>query len=107
MIVLLIAIVVAAGDTAGQLSANERLYRLATGPSVITFQSRYVVRNVMGYFTGLLTSSGVLLIGGYPAFAILFTGAATVRLVAARFIDIGPGEVGTQTQALATPTDTA
>jgi hypothetical protein len=105
LVVMVIAVLLAAGDTAGQLAANERLFRLATGPSVITFQSRYVIRNVMGYFSGLLTSSAVLLIGGYPAFAILFAGAGTVRLVAARFIDTGRGEVGTQTQVLAAAPD--
>ena len=94
------AVMMAAGDTAGQLSANERLFRLATGPSVIAFQSRFVIRNVAAYTIGLLTASGVLLIGGYVAFAILFGGAGTVRLVASRVTEISPRDrVGTSTQA--------
>ncbi len=103
-ILLLIAVMMAAGDTAGQLSANERLFRLATGPSVIAFQSRFVVRNVVAYGLGLLTASGVLLIGGYGAFAILFAGAGSVRLVASRYTEISPREpVGTATQPLELP----
>jgi hypothetical protein len=103
-IVLLIAVMMAAGDTAGQLSANERLFRLATGPSVIAFQSRFVVRNVAAYGIGLLAASGVMLIGGYVAFAILFAGAGTVRFVASRFTDIPQRDaLGTSTQALQLP----
>jgi hypothetical protein len=103
-ILLLIAVMMAAGDTAGQLSANERLFRLATGPSVIAFQSRFVVRNVVAYGLGLLTASGVMLIGGYVAFAILFAGAGSVRFVASRFTEISPrGPVGTATQQLELP----
>lgn len=103
-ILLLMAVLLAAGDTAGQLSANERLFRLATGPSVIAFQSRFVVRNVAAYAIGMLTGSGVLLIGGYVAFAILFAGAGSVRLVASRFAVPAPQEpVGTATQAIELP----
>ena len=103
-ILLLIAVMMAAGDTAGQLSANERLFRLATGPSVIAFQSRFVVRNVVAYGLGLLTASGVMLIGGYVAFAILFAGAGSVRFVASRFTEISPrSPIGTATQALEQP----
>ncbi len=89
-ILLLIAVMMAAGDTAGQLSANERLFRLATGPQVIAFQSQFVVRNVSAYAVGLLTASGVLLIGGYLAFAILFAAAGSVRFVASRLTEVSP-----------------
>jgi hypothetical protein len=103
-ILLLMAVLLAAGDTAGQLSANERLFRLATGPSVIAFQSRFVVRNVAAYAIGMLTASGVLLVGGYVAFAILFAGAGSVRLVASRFTEISPrDQLGTATQAVELP----
>jgi len=84
LILLVVAVMLAAGDTAGQLSANERLFRLATGPSVIAFQSRFVVRNVVAYAGGLLAGSGVMLLGGYPAFAVLFAAAGSVRFWAAR-----------------------
>ena len=33
LVLLAVAVLLAAGDTAGQLSSNERLFRLATGPS--------------------------------------------------------------------------
>ena len=87
-VVLLVAVLLAIGDAAGQLSANERLMRLATGPDVIAFQSHYIVRNVAGYAGGVLTGSAVLLLGGYPAFAILFVAAGVTRLVAARRTDV-------------------
>ena len=103
-ILLLIAVMMAAGDTAGQLSANERLFRLATGPSVIAFQSRFVVRNVVAYGLGLLTASGVMLIGGYLAFAILFAAAGSVRYVGSRITEISPrDQVETTTQAVELP----
>jgi hypothetical protein len=62
--------------------------RLATGPDVIAFQSHYIVRNVAGFAGGVLTGSGVLLLGGYPAFAILFVAAAVTRIVAASRTDV-------------------
>jgi hypothetical protein len=82
------AVLLAAGDTAGQLAANERLMRLATGPGVLAFQSHYVVRNVGAYTGGVAASSVVLLLGGYPAFAILFALAAGGRLAAARTVEV-------------------
>jgi hypothetical protein len=88
MIVLIVAVMLAAGDTAGQLSSNERLFRLATGPSVIAFQSHFVVRNVMTYTAAMVAASGVMLLGGYLAFAILFAGAGSVRLVTARATEV-------------------
>jgi MFS family permease len=87
-VVLVVAALLAIGDAAGQLSANERLMRLATGPDVIAFQSHYVVRNVAGYAGGVLSGSGVLLLGGYPAFAILFVAAGVTRFVAASRTDV-------------------
>jgi hypothetical protein len=83
-VLVAVAILLAAGDTAGQLSANERLMRLATGPGVLAFQSHFVVRNIGAYTAGVTASSAVMLLGGYPAFAILFVLAATGRLAAFR-----------------------
>ena len=87
-IVVLVAILLAAGDTAGQLSANERLMRLATGPGVLAFQSHFVVRNVGAYTGGVTLASLVMVIGGYPAFAILFAGSGIGRLFAARATEV-------------------
>lgn len=90
-LLLLIAVLLATGDTAGQLAANERLFRLATGPSVIAFQSGFVVQNVGAYAAGMLAASGIMLLGGYLSFAILFGAAGTVRFVAARVTELSPG----------------
>ena len=84
VILVAVAILMAMGDTAGQLSANERLFRLATGPGVLAFQSHFVVRNVGAYCGGITASSMVMLLGGYPAFAVLFVAAGIGRFTAAR-----------------------
>ncbi|MGH2455587.1 MAG: hypothetical protein ACRDHD_04955 [Candidatus Limnocylindria bacterium] len=102
LVLLVVAVMLAAGDTAGQLSANERLFRLATGPSVIAFQSHFVVRNVLAYTGGLVAGSAVMLLGGYVAFAILFAGAGTARLVAARSTEVTPRGVSTATGVIET-----
>ena len=88
LVLVLVAILMAAGDTAGQLSANERLMRLATGPGVLAFQSHFVVRNVGAYTGGVAASSVIMLLGGYPAFAILFVAAGVGRFAAARATEV-------------------
>ena len=88
LVLVVVAILLAAGDTAGQLSANERLMRLATGPNVLAFQSHFVVRNVGAYSGGVAVASGIMLLGGFPAFAILFVAAGVTRLVAARATEL-------------------
>ena len=88
MVLLGVAILMAAGDTAGQLAANERLFRLATGPAVLAFQSHFGVRNVGAYTGGVTAASLVMLLGGWPAFATLFVGAGIVRLTAARATEV-------------------
>jgi MFS family permease len=84
IVIIVVAVLMAAGDTAGQLSANERLMRLATGPGVLAFQSHFVVRNIGAYTGGVAASSVIMLLGGYPAFAILFAAAGMGRFAAAR-----------------------
>ncbi|MEA2650327.1 MAG: hypothetical protein QOI85_48 [Chloroflexota bacterium] len=96
-VLILVAVLMAAGDTAGQLAANERLFRLATGPGVLAFQSHFVVRNVGAYCGGVAVSSMVMLLGGYPAFAILFAAAGIGRFTAARVTELPapvPARVG-------------
>lgn len=88
LVIIVVAVVLAAGDAAGALSANERLVRLATGPSVIAFQSHYVVPNVLAYAAGIGLSSAVMLLGGWASFAILFGAAGISRLVAARATEV-------------------
>ena len=101
MVLIAITVLLAAGDTAGQLSANERLMRLAIGPDVLAFQSHFVVRNVGAYTIGNGASSLIMLVGGYPAFAILFVVAGIGRLAAARATDVPSGaRVSTDTQVV-------
>ena len=88
MVLIGVAILMAAGDTAGQLAANERLFRLATGPAVLAFQSHFGVRNVGAYTGGVTAASLVMLLGGWPAFATLFVGAGIVRLTAAKATEV-------------------
>lgn len=103
LVLLLVAVVLAAGDTAGQLAANERLFRLATGPSVIAFQSRFVLHNVAAYAVGLMAGSGIMLIGGFPAFAILFGAAGVVRFGAARMTEVSRPGIDTSTTVMQVP----
>jgi hypothetical protein len=84
VVLVVVAVLMAAGDTAGQLAANERLFRLATGPGVLAFQSHFVVRTVGAYTGGVAVASAVMLLGGWPAFAILFVAAGVGRFSAAR-----------------------
>jgi hypothetical protein len=95
-----ITILLAAGDTAGQLAANERLMRLAIGPDVLAFQSHFVVRNVGAYTAGNAASSLIMVLGGYPAFAILFVVAGVGRLAAARATEVPAPSVSTDTGVL-------
>jgi hypothetical protein len=88
VVLVAVAILLAAGDTAGQLSANERLMRLATGPDVLAFQSHFVMKNVGAYSGGVAASSAVMLLGGFPAFAILFVVAGVGRFAAARATEL-------------------
>lgn len=103
LVLLVVAVLLAAGDAAGQLSANERLFRLATGPSVIAFQSHFVARNVAAYSLGVVAASGVMLLGGYLAFAILFVAAGATRAVAARATELSSAHSRTPTEPLRLP----
>jgi len=100
MVLIAITVLLAAGDAAGQLAANERLMRLAIGPDVLAFQSHFVIRNVGAYTAGNAASSAIMLLGGYPAFAILFVVAGVGRLAAARATDVPQPAVSTDTQVL-------
>jgi hypothetical protein len=93
VVLIVVAVLMAAGDTAGQLAANERLFRLATGPGVLAFQSHFVVRIVGAYTGGVAASSAVMLLGGWPAFAILFAAAGAVRFTAARVTEVSAAPV--------------
>lgn len=88
VVLVIVAVLLASGDAAGQLAANERLMRLATGPDVLAFQSHFVVRNVGAYSGGVTAASAVMMLGGFPAFAILFVAAGVGRFAAARATEL-------------------
>ncbi len=88
LVLVMVAILMAAGDTAGQLAASERLFRLATGPGMLAFQSHFVIRNVGAYTGGIAVASSVMLLGGWAAFATLFVAAGIGRFAAARATEL-------------------
>lgn len=75
------------GFALGQLSSNERLFRLVQGPTVIRQYGRLLFRNSAAMTAGQVASGVVLAVGaplGYPAFAALFGASALVRIAAYR-----------------------
>ncbi len=75
----------AIGFVMGQLSGNERLYRLISGPAVIRQHGRYLARTAGAMTAGQLASSAVLAVGmpiGYPIFAGLFAVSGGLRVLA-------------------------
>jgi hypothetical protein len=88
LVLVVVAILMAAGDTAGQLAASERLFRLSTGPGMLAFQSHFVIRNVGAYTGGIAVASSVMLLGGWAAFATLFVAAGIGRFAAARATEL-------------------
>lgn len=77
----------AIGFANGQLAANERLYRLISGPAVIRQHGRYLARTSSAMTAGQLTSGIVLAVGsglGYPVFAALYGASTGLRVLAHR-----------------------
>ena len=77
----------AVGFANGQLAANERLYRLISGPAVIRQHGRFLART-SGAISGAQLASGAVLAAagsvGYPVFAVLYAASAGLRVVAYR-----------------------
>ena len=77
----------AIGYVFGQLAANEMVFRLITGPAVVRLHARY-----LAWTSGAMTAGqvgGAMVIAaagplGYPAFALLYSGSALLRVVAYR-----------------------
>jgi hypothetical protein len=92
-ILLVVAVIVAAGASAHTLAANERLLRLTGGIGLIAAQSRFVAGTAGGVTVGQLSSAVVLAVlpVGFPAFAILMTGSGLVRLALATRIEVSAG----------------
>jgi hypothetical protein len=74
------------GFASGQLAANERLFRLVSGPQVLRHYARYLARTSGAMTFGQLFSAGVIALSGpvAPAFAALYGASALVRVFAFR-----------------------
>ena len=76
----------AIGFAGGSLAANERLYRLISGPAVIRHHARYLARTSGAMTFGQLVGAGAIAIAGpvLPAFALLYASSAVIRVFAWR-----------------------
>jgi hypothetical protein len=74
------------GFASGQLAANERLFRLVSGPQVLRHYARYLARTSGAMTFGQLFSAGVIALSGpvAPAFAALYGASALIRVFAFR-----------------------
>ncbi len=80
-----VAVIASAGAATGTLAANERLMRLAMGPSLIGAQGRFVAATSLGITVGQVSNAVMLAIFplAYPTFAALFLISGTTRLIVA------------------------
>jgi hypothetical protein len=77
----------AIGFAFGSLAANERLFRLISGPAVIRHHARYLALTSGAMTTGQVASASVVAVAGwlgYPSFAFLYAGSAVLRVIAWR-----------------------
>jgi hypothetical protein len=74
------------GFASGQLAANERLFRLVSGPQVVRHYARYLARTSGAMTIGQLFTAGVIALTGAvaPAFAGLYGASALIRVFAFR-----------------------
>ena len=86
LFVMATSILGAVGFASGQLAANERLFRLISGPAVIRHHARYLARTSGAMTLGQLFGAGVIAVAGpaFPAFAGLYAASAAIRVVAFR-----------------------
>lgn len=99
------AIVGGIGFACGQLAANERLFRLIRGPTVIRQHGRFLARTSIATVAGQAVAGGVLAIGGplgYPAFALLYGASSVLRVVAHR--EAAPGRTDERRMTTEQPT---
>lgn len=91
-VLCLVAVLAAAGASAGTLAANERLLRLTGGVDLIGAQGRFVAGTAAGLTAGQFSSGSVLAVLplGYPAFALLFGVSGAVRLILAVRAEVSP-----------------
>lgn len=77
----------AIGFAFGSLAANEKLFRLISGPAVVRQHARYLARTSGAMTFAQFVGAGVVAAGGplgYPCFAALYAGSAVLRIVAYR-----------------------
>jgi len=77
----------AVGFVFGSLAANEKMFRLISGPAVIRQHARYLAWTSGAMTGGQVASAAVIAVAGpfgYPAFGLLYTGSALLRVVAYR-----------------------
>ena len=77
----------AIGFAFGSLAANEKLFRLISGPAVVRQHARYLARTSGAMTAAQAMSAGVVAVGGpigYPAFAFLYVGSSAMRVLAYR-----------------------
>jgi hypothetical protein len=94
-LLIVVAVLGAAGDSASGLAWSERILRLTVGPAAIAHQARYVAATSAASASAQVAASGVLAAGsalGYPVYAALFIGSATVRVITTMRLDVTPRE---------------
>jgi hypothetical protein len=77
----------AIGFAFGSLAANEKLFRLISGPAVLRQHARYLGRTSGAMTAAQFVSAGVIAVAGplgYPAFAFLYAGSSVLRMAAFR-----------------------
>ena len=77
----------AVGFVYGSLAANEKLFRLISGPAVIRHHAGYLARTSGAMTAGQVVGAAVVALGGplgYPCFAFLYAGSAALRIAAYR-----------------------
>jgi MFS family permease len=77
----------AVGFAFGSLAANEKLFRLISGPAVVRQHARYLFRTSGAMTAAQFMSAGVVAIAGpigFPAFAFLYAGSSVLRVSAWR-----------------------
>jgi hypothetical protein len=87
LLMIATAMLASCGFAAGQLSSNERLFRLIQGPAVVRYHARYLARTSGAMTVGQMIGAGILAVAmplGYPAFAVLYATSTSFRVIAFR-----------------------
>ena len=85
LVLCAVAVIASAGAATGTLAANERLMRLAAGPTLIGAQGSFVAATSLGITAGQVSNAVMLAIFplAYPTFAALFLVSGATRLIVA------------------------